>query len=60
MGSICKFGSRLDNCIIRGLGERLLKVNDDGCITVNLDGYAIIPRDEYEELLKIKEAQEKV
>lgn len=51
----CK--SRIENCIIQGKNnETIFAFKEDGSAIVNLDGYAIIPRDEY---LRLKEYGEK-
>lgn len=40
------------NCIIRSRGE-ILFYGVEGAIIPNLDGYAVIPREEYERLISL-------
>lgn len=47
--------SYLKNCLIRGKsggGQAGMFVGQDGVILARLDGYAIVPRNEYEEMIR--------
>jgi hypothetical protein len=44
--------SRITNCLIMGRGEVLFREDDDGNFIVNLDGYVILPKEEYAEIIR--------